>query len=102
MENNKSGIRSFLKIHPNDNVLVALKDITRNTAIVDNGHSFLLKENVAAKLKFFINDLATGEAVIMYGVMVGKVQNNILQGQVMTITNTKHAAGEYGLLRCAL
>ena len=49
--------RSFLKIHPDDNVLVALKDIPKGTTIFVEGNEFTLKENVAAKHKFFINDI---------------------------------------------
>lgn len=87
--------RPYLKIHPGDNVLVALQDLPAGTLISYDGLDFLLKENVAAKHKIFIRDLAPGDEVYMYGVLVGKVQNAIEQGQVMTTANTKHAAGEY-------
>ncbi|HTE34077.1 MAG TPA: altronate dehydratase family protein [Chryseolinea sp.] len=86
----------FLMIHPDDNVLVALKDLSTGTAISFNGQSFQLKENVAAKHKFFIHDMNSGDEVIMYGVLVGKAQSGILRGQVMTTSNTVHAAGKYG------
>lgn len=85
----------YLKIHPGDNVLVALQDMSAGTLISYNGLDFMLKENVAAKHKIFINDMSAGDEVYMYGVLVGKVQNNIMQGQVMTTSNTKHATGEY-------
>ncbi|WP_018615488.1 UxaA family hydrolase [Segetibacter koreensis] len=87
--------RPYLKIHPDDNVLVALQDLPAGTLISYDGLDFLLKENVAAKHKIFIRDLAPGDEVYMYGVLVGKVQNAIEQGHVMTTANTKHAAGEY-------
>jgi altronate hydrolase len=87
--------RLFLKIHPNDNVLVALKDIPKGTIIFSEGSKFELQENVAAKHKFFINDMETGDEVIMYGVLVGKVQGNISRGKLMTSVNTHHATGEY-------
>lgn len=87
---------SFLKIHPDDNVLVALKDISSGTTISFNGTMFTLIENVAAKHKFFIQNLNAGDDIVMYGVLVGKAQSDVVQGQVMTISNTIHAAGKYG------
>lgn len=86
----------FLMIHPDDNVLVALKDLDSGTPVSFNGHDFKLMENVAAKHKFFVQNVCAGDDVIMYGVLVGKVQTDILQGQVMTTQNTRHAAGKYG------
>ena len=88
--------RSFLKIHPDDNVYVALKDLPGGTLIQDNGQRFELLQDVGAKHKFFLRDMETGEDVIMYGTLVGKVQSGIRQGQIMTTANTKHAAGKYG------
>jgi len=86
----------FLMIHPDDNVLVALKDLDSGTPVSFNGHAFKLMENIAAKHKFFVQNVSAGDDVIMYGVLVGKVQTDILQGQAMTTENTKHAAGRYG------
>lgn len=87
--------KSFLKIHPDDNVLVALKDIPKDTTIFLDGIEFSLQENVGAKHKFFINDMEAGDDVIMYGVLVGKVQNSIDRGRLMTTLNTSHAAEAY-------
>ena len=86
----------FLRIHPDDNVLVALKDLSSGTQISFNEHKFTLIENVAAKHKFFIQNLSAGDDIIMYGVLVGKVQYDVSQGQAMTSANTIHAAGTYG------
>src|SRR5258705_4713546 len=60
-----------------------------------NGNSFHLRDDVKAKHKFFIADLDTNADIIMYGTLVGKLQCNVLKGQVMTTNNTKHAAGKY-------
>ncbi|GAC1396889.1 MAG: altronate dehydratase family protein [Sediminibacterium sp.] len=86
----------FLKIHPDDNVFVALEDMNTGTSIVvSDKNEFLLKENIGAKQKFFIHDMNEGDEVIMYGVLVGKTQTAISKGKQMTTANTKHAAGEY-------
>ena len=91
----KAASSFFLKIHPNDNVLVALKDLAMGTKVSSNGSSFNLPENVPAKHKFFEHDMRTGDDVIMYGVLVGRLQSNVFKGQPMTTANTKHAAGQY-------
>jgi altronate hydrolase len=87
--------KPFLKIHPDDNVIVALKDLPSGLTFKINNQDVVLRENIGAKHKFFVNDMTAGEEVIMYGVLVGKVQENISQGTIMTPANTRHAAGKY-------
>lgn len=84
-----------LRIHPDDNVLVALKDLQEGTRILFEDIEIILQQNIPSKHKFFINDLSAGEEVIMYGTLVGKVQGNVSKGHLMTTDNTKHAAGAY-------
>src|SRR5690242_20504054 len=88
--------KPFLKIHPDDNVLVALQDLTSGTAIKIDQQEIILPQNVAAKHKFFINNMHAGDEVIMYGSLVGKIQTDLPKGSLMTTANTHHAAGEYG------
>jgi altronate hydrolase len=89
------GVQPYLKIHPDDNVLVALKDLRSGTSISLDSGNLVLQQDVAAKHKFFIHEMKTGDEVIMYGTLVGKVQSDLPQGSLMTTFNTKHAAGEY-------
>jgi altronate hydrolase len=85
----------YLKIHPEDNVLVALKDLPSGTFISSANEELVLPQDVPAKHKFFINEMAEGEKIIMYGALVGKVQRYVAKGGLMTTANTKHAAGSY-------
>lgn len=85
----------YLQIHPDDNVLVALKDLRSGTSFSLENEQLILPQDVAAKHKFFVNNMNEGENVIMYGTLVGKVQSNIPKGGLMTTENTKHAAGSY-------
>jgi altronate hydrolase len=84
-----------LKVHPGDNVLVALKDLAKGETVSYNGDQYILPEKIPAKHKFFIKDMDAGDKVIMYGVLVGKVQNPIPSGGLMTTGNVKHAADPY-------
>ena len=95
MVQEREAVQSFLKIHPNDNVLVALKDLKAGTSISFDQAEIVVRQDVPSKHKFFIKDLSAGEEVIMYGTLVGKLQCNVLKGELMTTVNTKHAAGNY-------
>jgi altronate hydrolase len=92
----KREAESILKIHPDDNVLVALKDLSAGSPVLFNESSFELLDDVKAKHKFFLHDMNAGDDVIMYGTLVGKIQCDVFKGQVMTTNNTTHAAGKYG------
>lgn len=84
-----------LKVHPKDNVLVALTDLKKGTEIVFEDNVYTLQDDVNAKHKFFMQDMQQGDEIIMYGVLVGKAQNFIPKGGLMTTANTKHAADPY-------
>jgi altronate hydrolase len=86
----------YLRIHPADNVLVALQDLPKGKMIEFEGAPILLQEDVRAKHKFFIADMNIGDEVLMYGVLVGKLTTPVLKGGLMTVGNTQHASQEYG------
>jgi altronate hydrolase len=60
----------ILKVHPADNVLVALSNLTAGESVKYNGSDIKLTDNIPAKHKFVINDLHAGDSIIMYGVLV--------------------------------
>jgi altronate hydrolase len=84
-----------LQIHPKDNVLVALTNLKKGETILHNGNSYVLQNDIGAKHKFFMQDMKTGDEVIMYGTLVGKLQSDLSAGSLMTTDNTKHAAQDY-------
>ena len=88
---------TYLQIHPNDNVLVALQDLNQGSLIRLNDHSFSLQERISAKHKFTIHSLLPGDSVYMYGVLVGKADQFIPQGGAVTIHNIHHATQEFDL-----
>src|SRR5436189_4138994 len=84
-----------LKVNPKDNVIVALTNLSKGETISFEGEEYILQDNINAKHKFFTKDLNAGDEIIMYGVLVGKAQNFIPRGGLMTTTNTKHAADPF-------
>src|SRR5438876_3915132 len=83
---------TVLKIHPQDNVLVALTDLRKGEAITTPEQSLVLQSDVSAKHKFAIQDLKVGDAVMMYGIRVGRAVEPIRQGEVISTQNTRHDA----------
>ncbi|MEY2917746.1 MAG: hypothetical protein RIS73_1460 [Bacteroidota bacterium] len=84
-----------LKVHPKDNVLVALQDLQKGQSIEFGGEIFILQDDIKAKHKFFTTDLQLGDKVIMYGVLVGTAQKFIAKASWMSTENIKHAAEPY-------
>ena len=87
--------KKVLKINPDDNVIVALQDIAKGESITYQNTTYQIADDIPAKHKFFEKDMNAGDEVIMYGVLVGKAQNFIPSGGLMTTSNTKHAADRY-------
>lgn len=90
-----SNKRNILQVHPKDNVLVALHDLSRGTVVNFNGVDYTLQDDIAAKHKFFMTDMQEGDGIIMYGVLVGKAQSALKAGSLMSTGNTKHAADPF-------
>jgi altronate hydrolase len=88
-------IQSILKIHPADNVVVALQDLKAGTIIRVDNKSLVLLTAIPVKHKIFLEDMNFGDEVYMYGTLVGKIQTEVLKGELMTTENTKHAASNY-------
>jgi altronate hydrolase len=87
--------QKVLKVHPDDNVIVALQDLPKGEKVTYNGSEYTVVDDIPAKHKFFEHDMKAGDEVFMYGVLVGKAQNNIPGGGLMTTANIKHAADKY-------
>jgi altronate hydrolase len=83
------------KVHPDDNVLVALTALEKGEKIAYNGDEYLLSDTIPAKHKFVIEELQPGDPIRMYGVLVGKAQNFIHKGGLISTSNVKHAASGF-------
>jgi altronate hydrolase len=89
--------KSILKVHPDDNVIVALRDLAKGEEVRLNGDSYKLAEDIPAKHKFAEDTLAPGDKLTMYGVLVGKAQTEIPAGARISTINVKHAATGFQL-----
>src|SRR5690606_33269793 len=85
----------FLKIHPQDNVLVALTDLKAGEHVSYNGGSATLTESIPAKHKFVLHDLPQDAEIVMYGVLVGKAVKKIPAGASINTGNVKHTSSSF-------
>ncbi|MBD2753371.1 UxaA family hydrolase [Spirosoma validum] len=86
-----------LKVHPADNVIVALRDLSAGEQIDFGNDTYTLPYAVSAKHKFVTEDRQPGDPITMYGVLVGKATQPIRRGESITTFNLKHDADRYGL-----
>ncbi|HEY4209551.1 MAG TPA: altronate dehydratase family protein [Puia sp.] len=86
-----------LKVHPDDNVLVALVNLLKDEKVEFEGKEYTIEETVKAKHKFATEDLAAGDSIIMYGVLVGKAQHPIRKGGLISTSNVKHASNDFSV-----
>jgi altronate hydrolase len=88
---------SILQVHPNDNVLVALKDLAKDDIIHFKGSTYQLVESIPAKHKFTIKPILKDGNIIMYGVLVGKSCVDLPVASKISIENTRHASDDFKL-----
>jgi len=84
-----------LQLDQRDNVLIALENLAAGDHLTLGPASYELVSDVPAKHKFAMRDLATGDPVIMYGVLVGKAVEAIRRGQALNTRNVRHDAAGF-------
>lgn len=82
----------LIKVHPEDNVAVALIDLWQGDKINFEGEDVIVLFDVQAKHKIALVDLNAGDKIYMYGVLVGKATSEIKKGGKLTTENVKHEA----------
>ncbi|MBP7621988.1 MAG: altronate dehydratase [Gemmatimonadales bacterium] len=81
-----------LRVHPDDNVLVALVPLAAGEHVRHADVELTLTTQVSPKHKFATVALAVGEPIIMYGILVGRAVVPIAAGEAITTSNVRHAA----------
>jgi len=84
-----------LKIHPVDNLMVALVDLQAGESVSHGTEVFQLQTAVAAKHKFALEAFSTGTEVLLYGVVVGRATKNIAKGEAVHTHNITHDTEAY-------
>lgn len=84
-----------LKIHPADNLMVALVDLQAGESVSLGTEIFQLQTAVPAKHKFALEAFSTGTEVLLYGVVVGRATKNIAKGEAVHTHNITHDTEAY-------
>lgn len=82
----------LIKVHPEDNVAIALTDLWQGDKLDFEGEEVIVLSDVKAKHKITMVDLEPESKIYMYGVLVGKATSSIKRGDVLTVDNVKHQA----------
>jgi altronate hydrolase len=90
-------MHTVLKLHPKDNVIVALQNLKAGEIVDFEGINYEIQHDLDAKHKFVTEDLAVGNHVTMYGVLVGKATKYIKRGAQITTFNLKHESDPYSV-----
>jgi altronate hydrolase len=88
-------MQRVLQLESRDNVLIALENLKKGETISHGNFEIRLATDVPAKQKFPTGDLAVGDSVIMYGVLVGKVFKPVHRGELLSTGNLSHEAAPY-------
>lgn len=86
-----------LRIHPSDNVEVALTDLESGETVGTNGSTMQLTSKIPAKHKYALKDFNVDDDIIMYGVLVGKAVMPIRKGELLTTSNIRHATNSFSV-----
>lgn len=83
-----------IKIHPNDNVAVAVTDIVEQESLNIQGETVITSAFIPAGHKFALRTIASGENVIKYGFPIGHAKENIISGSHVHSHNVKSNLGD--------
>ena len=90
---------SVLQIDPRDNVVVALTPLTAGSEVECGKSTLRVAEAVPAKHKMALKDLAPGDVIRLYGMVVGEATAAIPRGGRLTQRNVRHRAETYTATR---
>ncbi|HEI8867059.1 UxaA family hydrolase [Serratia sp. AKBS12] len=82
-------MQSIIKIHSQDNVAVALRDLDTGETLTQDAVTLTLSQPVARGHKFALVPIAAGEMVIKYGLPIGHALTAIAPGEHIHSQNAK-------------
>ena len=80
-------MKAYIKLHDDDNVAVALKDLHIGDVLEVDGKAIQLRVDIDFGHKFCIKRIACGENVLKYGLPIGSATRDILEGEHVHIHN---------------
>lgn len=87
-------MKTYLKIHPDDLVAVALAPLSAGTVVEIQDQTVTLKEDIPQGHKFALADIRAGKLVIKYGSPIGVAKEDISCGAWVHTHNIKTGLGD--------
>ena len=84
----------LIQIHADDNVAVALEDISGGEAVSVSDQELTAKENIARGHKMALRRIAIGDPVVKYGNPIGIAKEEILPGAWVHVHNVRTGLSE--------
>lgn len=87
-------MNNYIKIHPKDNVAVALATLTAGSEVLLNGKTLTLQEDIPLGHKFSLIPITTGTPIIKYNSPIGVATQDIDSGCWIHTHNIKTGLGD--------
>ncbi len=87
-------MKEYLRIHENDNVIVAIQEIAAGTSVSVGDIQVTAKETIPAGHKMAICDILQGGDITKYGFRIGNAKEDIAAGAWIHTHNIKTALGD--------
>ena len=87
-------MQTYIKIHPEDQVAVALKPLSSGTVLVIDGQEITLMEDIPQGHKFALVSLEVNNPVIKYGAPIGIMKEAVKKGGWIHTHNMKTGLGD--------
>jgi hypothetical protein len=79
----------LLLLHPDDNILVARRDIAAGERVEVGGQSFVIPAAVELGHKLARRAIAPGERVLKYGAPIGSMKTGVARGEHVHVHNLR-------------
>jgi len=80
---------NFIKVHPEDQVAVALNDLKKGEKLIIDGRAIILKEDIPMGHKIALRHFNINDDIIKYGYSIGRTITNIEVGAHVHTHNLK-------------
>lgn len=87
-------MQDFMRIHEQDNVAVALRDLEKGRKLQSAGVRTVLNEDIPMGHKLSLREIEKGEPVVKYGFPIGKATSRIPAGSHVHVHNVETGLGE--------
>lgn len=87
-------MKSYIKIHPSDNVGVALEPLDKGSFITIDGEIIELNDNIPQGHKFALKTIVKGDSVIKYGHLIGRIKETVTPGTWIHTHNLETGLGD--------